>query len=402
MRIGIYNPYLDTHGGGEKVQLALASVLVNAGHEVELITHKLIDVNEAAKYFGINSNGMKVTVVKLNPVLRAINSIPLLGGVKNLLNDMSTFVSIKRQKYDLFINNCYQSNLPSPAKKSIYMCMFPQKINNKEPASLIKKLYWTILRAFYRLLLHPSKKHSVYTYSEVVANSAYTQKYVKKYWDIESKILYPICDDMSGGKKTTKQKIILNVGRFFEKTKNSHHKRQDFLIESFIKLKSLQDDGWELHLAGSVAENVGGLKYILELIKMSSGHPIVFHFNSSFPNIKKLYNESSIYWHATGYGVDPDKFPEKQEHFGISTVEAMSVGAIPIVINTAGQKESVINGKNGFLWDTQKELLDYTKKIVTMNEDNKNEMLKNANLTAKSFGDSSFRNSVLEIINDFS
>ncbi len=48
------------------------------------------------------------------------------------------------------------------------------------------------------------------------------------------------------------------------------------------------------------------------------------------------------------------------EHFGISTVEAMAAGCVPVVINKGGQREVVQHGVNGFLWDTLKELKEYT------------------------------------------
>ena len=56
--------------------------------------------------------------------------------------------------------------------------------------------------------------------------------------------------------------------------------------------------------------------------------------------------------------------PEKQEHFGITTVEAMSTGAIPVVINTAGQSEIIENNKNGYLWSNPEELIKYTKESI--------------------------------------
>src|SRR5207253_1817217 len=130
------------------------------------------------------------------------------------------------------------------------------------------------------------------------------------------------------------------------------------------KMKKLHSEGWQLHFAGSVAEDSGALKYIISLTQKAKGLPVYFHFNCSFPELKELFNKATIYWHATGYGSDPEKYPQRQEHFGITTVEAMSAGAIPVVINSAGQKESVAQGQNGFLWSTTKELANYTLKIT--------------------------------------
>ena len=47
----------------------------------------------------------------------------------------------------------------------------------------------------------------------------------------------------------------------------------------------------------------------------------------------------------------------------MSTVEAMSAGCVPIVINAAGQKETVTK-ECGFRWNTPDELVRYTEDIA--------------------------------------
>ncbi len=56
--------------------------------------------------------------------------------------------------------------------------------------------------------------------------------------------------------------------------------------------------------------------------------------------------------------------PDKFEHFGITTVEAMSSGCVPVVIGVAGQKEIVTHGKNGMLWNSEQELEKYTLQLI--------------------------------------
>ena len=42
----------------------------------------------------------------------------------------------------------------------------------------------------------------------------------------------------------------------------------------------------------------------------------------------------------------------------------MGAGCVPVVINAGGQKEIVENGENGFLWDTEEELINRTFELV--------------------------------------
>jgi glycosyltransferase involved in cell wall biosynthesis len=368
-RIAIYNPYLETMGGGEKVCLGLAEVLSKIkGNEVHLITHDKVNLNALEKYFDLDLSKVKVYVVRFDTlIMKILSHLPLPGTINNFIHDIKVLWSIKKRGFDMFVNNCYQSNLPGPCAMNVYMCMFPQELRPKmRDIGYLKAVFRNTMRLIYRVLLHPKYRHAVFSYDLITANSEYTKRYIKKYWGLDSQVLYPLCDNMADASQK-KRKIILNVGRFFENSGDNHHKKQDLLIDSFIKMAKLQKDGWELHFAGTVAEDVGALKYILKLMRVASGYPIYFHFNCSFSELKKLYNDATIYWHATGFGSDPLKYPEKQEHFGISTVEAMSAGCIPIVINSAGQRETVIEGESGFLWDTKKELIDKTLLVAQDN-----------------------------------
>ena len=90
------------------------------------------------------------------------------------------------------------------------------------------------------------------------------------------------------------------------------------------------------------------MKYVDRLNKKAKGFNVFIHPNLPFKDLKKMYGQSSIYWHAAGYG---ETDPTKMEHFGITTVEAMAGGCVPIVINLGGQKEIVKQTENGYLWN---------------------------------------------------
>lgn len=398
--VAIYNPYLHTKGGGEKVCLALAESLKNdLGYEVTLVTSVPTDLDELAEYFKLDLFGMHQEVVKFDSLLfKIVEKLHLPGKLRNIFYDRKIMRSVRSGNFNMFINNCYQSNLPAPISNSVYMCMFPQRLSGSKDASLVKKTYLFIASKLSRLILHPSNSSPIDTYRKIISNSSYTKGYVKEYWGIDTDILYPICEDMLD-KKVKKQKTILHVGRFFENVGESHHKRQDALLKTFSNMEQLHKDGWQLHFVGSVAEDVGGLKYILGLMKQARNLPVVFHFNAPFKELSQLYNEASIYWHATGLDSDPKKHPEKQEHFGISTVEAMSTGAIPVVINSAGQKETVTPGADGYLWNDLSELESFTKEAAKISTDLSQPMRKLAIKNSKQFSKASFRKQVAELFN---
>ena len=93
-------------------------------------------------------------------------------------------------------------------------------------------------------------------------------------------------------------------------------------------------------------------------------YPITIIENAAFREIVKLYSKAKIFWSAAGYGVDEKSTPEKMEHFGISVVEAMASGAVPIIYDGGGHGEIIETGKTGYTWRKEKELLTTTLELT--------------------------------------
>ena len=130
-KIGIFNPYLETRGGGEKMCLAAASILSKSGYDVSMITHGKVSLEDLGKYLEVDLSRVSLVVVKPSFTTKVVNRLPLPGGLKHFFSDQAVFRIIKKGNFDVLINNCFQSNLPNPAKHGIYLCMFPQKIKAK-------------------------------------------------------------------------------------------------------------------------------------------------------------------------------------------------------------------------------------------------------------------------------
>jgi glycosyltransferase involved in cell wall biosynthesis len=201
---------------------------------------------------------------------------------------------------------------------------------------------------------------SLNTYQQIWANSEYTSRWIKKYWDKPSFVLYPPVN-IEKFHPLDKCKRILSVGRFFA---GSHNKKHLVMIKAFKKMVANGLTGWELHLAGGSTTGITHENYLDELYSESQGFPIVIHTDIPFNDLVRLYGECSIYWHAGGFGEDENRDPAKFEHFGITTVEAMASGCVPVVIGKGGQPEIVDHGKNGFLWQTLDELRLNTFRLI--------------------------------------
>jgi glycosyltransferase involved in cell wall biosynthesis len=220
-----------------------------------------------------------------------------------------------------------------------------------------------------------------------VYNSEFTKKNCGKLWNIKSKVIYPPVDT-DNFKSLDKKKIILSVGRFFGYGKEKKH---EVLIEAFADIHK-DIEGWTLILAGSAGE--GDEKYVEDLKKKSKGVPIKFMVNVLFEEIKRLYGQSSIYWHAAGYG---EEDPAKMEHFGISTVEAMSAGCVPVVTGKGGQVEIVEDKISGYLWNSIEELKKKTIKLV-LDDKLRGSLSKEAIKKSATFGKEKFTQNLIDLI----
>src|SRR3989344_1922616 len=331
MKIAIYSPYLDTAGGGERYMMTIGECLSSI-HDVDI----LLD----GHLLEIGAKEIKVRIEKLHGL-----DLSKVEFVRAPFGDKDFFVKrfIKRflflSKYDFLFYLTDGSIFFSAAKNNVIHIQSPQKNTNISLSKKIKLGCWKL----------------------VIYNSKFTKNEAEKSWKINGTVIYPPVP-VDKIKSLKKEKIILSVGRFFAVTKKGENlysgKNHKVLIDNFKKLQN-KIKGWSLHLAGGTGG--GDKSYLEELKHYAKGLDVVFHPDIPFNDLANLYGRASIYWHGAGFG---EKDPTKMEHFGISTVEAMAAGCVPIVINLGGQKEIVEQGKSGFLWNNPSELIGDTLKII--------------------------------------
>jgi glycosyltransferase involved in cell wall biosynthesis len=229
-------------------------------------------------------------------------------------------------------------------------------------------------------------------------NSIFTKKYIERFW--RTKIDYvhqPYVDGQEiirDANKTNKQKIILSVGRFFCQL---HSKRQDVLVKFFKDLvaldgKTLTD--WSLILIGKKEDE----DFAKKIAKSIKNFKIKIIHDANRQQLIKYYQQASIYWHTAGYEVDENQAPEKVEHFGISTLEAMAAAVVPVVINKGGQKEIMGKELTWCLWNDEEECLAKTLELIK-NETKRESLAQIAKERSQIFSKAKFKNILLEMIN---
>lgn len=213
------------------------------------------------------------------------------------------------------------------------------------------------------LLRDPRDLAFLDSYDVVMANSVYTQGYIHSLWERPADLLFPPIQVDRMHPAAVREKTILNVGRFFAPGLG-HAKRQLEVVQFFSEMvRSGQLEGWKLHVVGGCEPSQE--PYLAQVRAAAEGLPVEITPNAPRALVEDLMSTSSIIWSATGYLADTDARPWEVEHFGMTTVEAMAGGCVPVVINLAGQKEIVTEGLHGMLWSTPQELIAKTVQVAT-------------------------------------
>lgn len=172
-------------------------------------------------------------------------------------------------------------------------------------------------------------------------------------------MLYPPVSLLNADDKPRK-KWIAHVGRFFA---TGHNKKQLELIQAFRQLVDSGVADWQLQLIGSVEPGEIHAAYVKECQQLAKGYPVFFHFGVPAVELKNILAQSALYWHATGFDIDEQQQPAFLEHFGMTVVEAMSAGCVPVVINKGGIPE-IVTEESGVVWNTIPELIEQTQQLI--------------------------------------
>lgn len=227
----------------------------------------------------------------------------------------------------------------SKARQNIYYCHTPPRfVYDLKDYYLSRASFWQkpLLRGLIAYL-QPRYERAITQMDVILANSDNVRQRLKKYLNVDAQVLYPPCD-IDRFQWLGQQDYFLSTARVED------YKRVELVVRAFMEMPDKP-----------LVVTSGGSQ-LAQLQALASGHDnIRFTGWCSESQMKTLVGNclASIY-----IPIDED--------FGMSPVESMGAGKPVIGVDEGGVKETVIDGKTGWLLAKDPQIEDLKAKVQSI------------------------------------
>ena len=330
MRVAVVHHSLNSCGGGERLCLNAMEALRDAGHEVILATTELTDWDKVERAFGR----------RFKPD-EELSLLPVRLRAFGIYQRMATGLLVQRLlgEADLVINT-HGDMVAAPCHVTyVHYPVFALLEQTRDVRVKYRKnVFWRFYFAPYRLAQVRLWRFYMRR-TLILTNSRFSRSVIKEKVGRDAIVVYPPVD-LRAFKPGRKEPLVLTVGRF------TWEKRLDLVPEIAKRVP-------EAHfvIAGSTAIGSGE---IIRRIKRSGAPNVELRPDVPFSELRELYARAKVYLHVM-----------VAEHFGISVVEGMASGCVPVVHKSGGPWLDIVDhGRYGFGFRTVEEAASVIKRLL--------------------------------------
>ena len=356
MRAKVVHDNINAGGGSERLTIITIDLLAKMGFKIDLASFNKPDIEQLKKDFGnvvkaVDINPIPLDLFSMIGLTDAHETTPTYSEAEGttLPNQMSRTAYSNNKDYTLIINThgdvlpYYDQQELLSNKRIITYCHFPlvPKLMEEDPSldhmPVIKNWINNIEKARpdlkQKLIEKIAKTYDLMmTNTIVLTNSYFSKRAIEKLYGsvVKPIVIYPPVDvekfSSNALYSNERENMILVVSRF----------SPDKQLENVLDILRILVDDLKLDanmvLVGNIA--AGDNQYLEMLRRLSQKYGlndnIVIEVDASFDRLLELMRKSKVYLH-----------PLAGEPFGISIVEAMSAGLIPVVPDEGGYTEFV-------------------------------------------------------------
>ncbi len=379
-RIGIFHLSLNPCGGAESLALTLIDALHECGHRVELITIEKTDWDKIKTILGVDLSSVDRTVV-----IPPWRTLPTMYStfVYWLLRD-AIFMPLMKGRYDLTITT--MQTLPVifsdvlyihfPDFTSTYLDKHYRKYSEGvgRAYSLPFRLFSSLaIQAFMRMPHRPL----------LVTNSQYSRDQIRHDLNSDAVVVHPGIDTRryAHRRNVDREDLVVTVSRIEEKKNLDILPRlaRFFTKKTKFVLLGTTDrtsEGYVSHII-SEAKNLGTQDRFLILRNASEAQKV------------ELFSKAKLYLHTM-----------RSEHFGMSIVEGMSAGLVPVVHKSGGPWVDILSrtqGLYGYAYERVEEAASIMRHLLE-DEKTRAEISRRAVQRAALFDLNIFKSSISELV----
>jgi alpha-1,2-mannosyltransferase len=305
--VGVFSPVINWCGGAEWVAVNIINVLKENGHQVVILTDTPLNQNRFQSVFN-----RKVSVDR--QIIFPLRLFPSTD-LKNVYTDAIRMLVLKL-KCDLLIDTFTNAILPATNIAYIHHPLL-RRIEIGAPLWR-NKAYFLPYQSFLKLRRKNSDKL-------ILANSNFTAKAIKTETGLDSCVLYP---------SVSSEILNHNQADFDKERDNTVTTVSRIAIAKNLKIipqiAKLTSKGISFNIVGLLDSEATLVSLLRQIKELNLSDRVKIHTNIKREQLRNILLNTKVYLHTT-----------INEHFGISIVEAMSSGCIPVVHNSGGPMEFV-------------------------------------------------------------
>ncbi len=321
----IAHAFFDVLGGAEALALMAAKALKESGFDVTIATYTPPDTRRIKELFGVNTGDFRILTVNVRPsgYVRFLprGRFSILRRLAKYRSFFEGFLSRVNADYDLVMET--QSNIPSPADLSYihlpYLTVLANSLQRR------KRIYYGLIKHYINSIRHQARS------GRVLTNSTWTAAQVFKAYGVIAQVIYPPVDVEYFSKALSnecREKTVVRVCRF------TREKRVERVVDAAARLRD-----YTFIIMGSAGkESMSVVRRVEEKVKELGLSNVDIKVNAPRKEVLECFKYAKYYLH-----------PECAEYFGMSIVEAMAAGLVPIAFRDGGAWYDVVSRASDLL-----------------------------------------------------